>query len=290
MPVTFYRRILVPLTGAEGEIAALETAFAFARRFASHVDAMAILPDTRDAVAFVGEGMTSAMIDQIMSAASREAVERGNRMAQAFEALRAKFGYRSVETPHNEGSSARFLRRAGREDDIIAEQGRLSDLIVMPKPVGGEDAEVSLALEAALRETGRPVMVVPRAMDETVGKRVAIAWNGSVEVCSAIAHAKPMLRAADEVLLLSVAEDTPYGAAAEEAVAYLAWQGVKAKSVALQCSERAQGPTLLAAARDHGSDLMVQGAYTRSHMRRLFFGGVTAAVLAETAIPVFMTH
>jgi len=37
-------------------------------------------------------------------------------------------------------------------------------------------------------------------------------------------------------------------------------------------------------------DLLVMGAYSRSHMRRLIFGGVTAEVLARAEMPVLMSH
>lgn len=287
-----YRRILVPLTGHDGEQTALETAFVLAQRFNSHVDALSILPDNRDAIAFVGEGMTSAMIDQIMSAAAKDAAEQGNRLARTFEELRAKHSLPIQLSPNAGTASARFGRRFGREDDIVAEQGRLADLIVTPQPNQQDMTRVSLVLEAALRETGRSVLIIPpnRSSNIPIGNSVAIAWNGSVEVCRAIHFAKSILTGASQVFILSVAEDISSGAPTEDAAAYLAWHGIPATKISLQCTERAQGATLLAAARDHGADLMVQGAYTRSHMRRLIYGGVTSAVLAETTIPVFMAH
>jgi nucleotide-binding universal stress UspA family protein len=36
--------------------------------------------------------------------------------------------------------------------------------------------------------------------------------------------------------------------------------------------------------------MLVMGAYTRSRMRRLIFGGVTSEVLEHTEVPVWMVH
>ncbi|MCW5751795.1 MAG: universal stress protein [Alphaproteobacteria bacterium] len=284
------RRILAPLSGAQSDEAALDCAFHVARRCEAHLDGLVTSVDSRDAVAFVGEGMTSAMIDQIMSAAEKEAREREARAGQLFERIRQRHQFPLAERPAASGVSARLLRRTGREDDIVAEQGRLADLIVAAKPPQQEEEHPSLALEAGLRETGRLVLVVPGPLPERIGQRIAIAWNGSVEVGRAVAYARQFLREAEKVVVLSVAEESPYGPPAEDAVEYLAWHGITATSAALPAGERTQGQTLLSAAREQGCDMMVMGAYTRSHMRRLIFGGVTGAVLTETTIPVLMTH
>ncbi|MEE8544225.1 MAG: universal stress protein, partial [Alphaproteobacteria bacterium] len=39
-----------------------------------------------------------------------------------------------------------------------------------------------------------------------------------------------------------------------------------------------------------GADLLVMGAYTRSRVRRLIFGGVTREVLEGADIPLLMAH
>ncbi len=284
------RKILVPLAGHQGEAAVLESAFRVARRFQSHVEAFYAAPDPRDAVAFVGEGMTSGMIEQIMAAAERDGGERGGAARRLFDRLAAEHGAALNVSPGRHGFSASFTSRVGREDELMAERGRLADLILAGKPPATGEVSPPPALEAALREAGRPVLVVPQALQESFGRVIAIAWNGSVEVSRAVALSLPFLEAAERVVVLSVEDDTVYGPRAGDAVDYLTWHGVKAESAALPASDRTLGQTLLAAAAAAGADFMVQGAYTRSRMRRLIFGGVTGEVLAHTTIPVLMTH
>jgi len=284
------RKILVPLTGIGDETAAVESALTVARRLKAHVEIFHAAVDPRDAVAFVGEGMTSAMIEQIMSAAETEGKERSVRVRDLFDKICTRDAVPRANRPGSGGFSAEYVQRVGREDDLVAEQGRVADLIVTCKPPAEEQPNRSLALETALRGTGRPVLIVPEAMREGYGKTVAIAWNGSIEVSRAVGLSMPFLEHADRVVVLSVDEPSSYGPPAADAIGYLAWHGIKADGAALQSGERPQGQTLLAAAAEHGADLMVQGAYTRSRMKRLIFGGVTGEVLARTTIPVVMTH
>ncbi len=283
-------KILVPLTGHGDEEPILDCALQVARRFESHVEAFFPIPDPRDAVAFVGEGMTAVMIEQIMAAAEKEGGERGLKVRRLFERLCERHGVPRGLAPGRHGFCASFTTRVGREDELVAQQGRLADLIVAGQPVEAVDSGPSPVLEAALRESGRPVLVVPNAMPEHIGRTIAIAWNGSVEVTRAVALCMPFLEQAERVVVLSVEDDTIYGPAAAGAVEYLTWHGINASSAALPASERPQGQTLLMAAAAQGADLMVQGAYTRSRMRRLIFGGVTGEVLAHTTIPVLMAH
>jgi nucleotide-binding universal stress UspA family protein len=284
------RKILVPLTGLDEDAAVLETAFGLGERIQAHVEVFHALVDPRDAVAFVGEGMTSTMIEQIMKAADKEGQQRNTRAHELFERLVAEHKAPRVERPAASGFSVTFLQKLGREDDLVAERCRLADLIMAHKPPSNADAEPSLMLEAALRETGRPVLVIPRALKERLGRAIAVAWNGSIEVSRALAFAMPVLERAERVVVLHVHEDTIYGPPASDAVEFLAWHGIAATSAMLPAGVRTEGQTLLDAAAEHSADMMIMGAYTRSRMRRLIFGGVTAEVLRRTTIPVLMTH
>ncbi|TNE40997.1 MAG: universal stress protein, partial [Alphaproteobacteria bacterium] len=55
-------------------------------------------------------------------------------------------------------------------------------------------------------------------------------------------------------------------------------------------SGKSTAESLIAQAEKCDADLLVMGAYTRSRLRRLFFGAVTEEVLSSCPIPVFMAH
>jgi nucleotide-binding universal stress UspA family protein len=73
-------------------------------------------------------------------------------------------------------------------------------------------------------------------------------------------------------------------------VDYLAWHGISARAEVLTAGPFGSGRALLSGVTGIQADLLVMGAYTRSHMRRLIFGGVTGEVLANTPVPVLMLH
>ena len=59
-------------------------------------------------------------------------------------------------------------------------------------------------LEAALFDSGRPVLVVPPSVPQTLARNVLVAWNGSTEQARTNAFAIPLLRLADKVTVLTV--------------------------------------------------------------------------------------
>jgi nucleotide-binding universal stress UspA family protein len=50
------------------------------------------------------------------------------------------------------------------------------------------------------------------------------------------------------------------------------------------------GEVILAEAQAMDADLVVKGAYTRSRLRQVIFGGATEHVLQHSPIPVFTAH
>ncbi|MCZ6522327.1 MAG: universal stress protein [Alphaproteobacteria bacterium] len=294
------KTILVPVNGVGETSPALEVGLGLARRLEAHLEVLHVALDPRDSVAFLGEGMTGAMIEEIMTVTEREAKERGARASALFEALCARH-----EAPIAEGGvkpeagySAAYLATTGREEEQVALRGRLADLIVVSRPLADDQGPPPTTLEAALRETGRLVLVVPSdpppeplpKLPMEFGTCVAIAWNGSVEAGRAITAALPLIAGANRVLVYSVGEDGMPGGTAEEVVRYLAWHGVEAAGETLEASPRTVGTRLLGAAAEAGADLLVMGAYTRSRVRRLIFGGVTREVLEGANIPLLMAH
>lgn len=269
--------ILVPFPGVEADAQILQVAAALGRRFGARVEAFHATVDPREAVAFVGEGMTAGMIEQVMNAADQDGQARSGRARALFErAVGAATGIAFVEKP-------------GHEDELIAERGRLADMIVAAKP--DPDTAISSTLEACLRETRRPVLVVPpNIVTADFGQRIAIAWNGSIESARAVTAALPFLRGASYITVLSISEPVGPVPAGADVVDYLAAHGVKAVAEQVALERNDVGAALLTRVGASSSDMLVMGAYTRSHMRRLIFGGVTGEVLAHTGVPVLMVH
>jgi nucleotide-binding universal stress UspA family protein len=286
------KTILVPMSGLATTPAPLDAALTVGNRLGAHVEALHVSIDPRDSVAYVGEGMTSAMIEDVMASAEQEANERLARARQRFEEACSKNAVSLSDAAGSEGkATANFTEVVGREEDYVASKGRLADLIVAGRSDNDEELSPSATLETALMDTGRPVLVVPPGDSvDHLGTTIAIAWNGSVESARAVSAALHFLCEAERVIILEVEEAGKHGPSADEVVGYLAQHGVKATSRDIRASARSVSDNLLAAVREEKADLLVMGAYTRSRLRRLIFGGVTGDILDSAPVPVLLAH
>ncbi len=81
--------------------------------------------------------------------------------------------------------TASFALASGNEPELVAFQARLADLTVVPHPASSNEVSSSDALHAVLFDSGQPVLIAPRTVPSTLGRRVCLGWNGSAESASA---------------------------------------------------------------------------------------------------------
>jgi len=180
----------------------------------------------------------------------------------------------------------------------LALQARYSDLVVIGQvnPVDYSPVLRADFQEYVLMNSGKPVLIIPYAGHfPQVGKKVLLAWDGSMEATRAVSASIPLLRRADLVQVLVLDRGRPSDAHGEQPGAdialFLARHGVK-----LEVSEQKipadidVGNALLSHAADFGADLIVMGGYGHTRFREVLLGGVTRTVLASMTVPVLMSH
>lgn len=287
-----YRRLLLPLTGTASGEAALQTALMVARVWHSHVHCMHVRVDARDVAPLAGEGLSGAMIEEMMAATERESGDRASRVRQLFDRFVDGKDVVIATTAESankaDAATLSFESVAGREEDLVAQQSRLYDLAVVPHTEAGEDVSSSDALHAILFDSGRPVLIAPQEPPQTIGTRVCCAWNGTAESASAIAASLPWLHHAEAVQLLHSTAYHRRGPSVQGMLSYLRWHGIKADAREFEPISKDVGAGLLAAVRDFDADLLCMGAYSHSRLRQLILGGVTRHVLENATIPVLM--
>lgn len=288
MPI---KTILVPLDGTDGAQVVLDAAFAVARHLTAHVEVLHVRADSKNAVPLLGEGMSGAMIEEMIDLAEKEAVTRAHKARSMFEEACGRLSFPVVDAPPGpDGPSAAWVEETGREDEITAQRGRLADLIVVARPTPDSDVSFRMTLNAAIRETGRPVLVIPPSGTQVMARKVAIAWNGSHEASRAVRLAMTLVESADEVFILTAEGGGTRAAAASQLATYLAWHGITAKTRTFEIADRAGGEDLLRECKEVGADLLIMGAYTQSRVRTLILGGVTSHVLGNADLPVVMAR
>ena len=136
-----------------------------------------------------------------------------------------------------------------------------------------------------------PVLIVPNSgAFENVGRNVIVAWNGSREGSRSVRDALPILRTADRVIVCSVGPPAADHIASADAATHLARHGVSAEAVSAGDDSADVGAALLAAAADHGMDLLVMGAYGHARIREYLLGGVTRTMLRNMTLPISLSH
>lgn len=283
--------ILCPISGAPENEPVLDMAYAVAKDLNSHLDVLHVEPEAKESIPLLGEGMSVAMVEDMIRIAETEASERAKRAKKMFDDSVARHNVPVADRASGDaGASVAWRKEHGREDEVIAWRGRLSDLIVVGRPGDSEDVLTPMVLNSAIFETGRPVMVVPPKSDSLARKRVAISWNGSQQSARAVSSAIKILEQAEAVMVLTADSFRTSGTRAPELAAYLEWHGIQPDTKVFESPAGSVGPRLLEECTNFGADLLVTGAYTHSRMRQFILGGVTKHVLGHAKIPMFMAH
>ncbi|CAA6604882.1 putative Universal stress protein UspA [Rhodospirillaceae bacterium LM-1] len=286
------KSILATLDGGEQTTATLEAALALVKRLGVHADILHVRPDTLTEVPAIGDGMSSDLADALASGGDVRSDLRAKQARAVFDRVLAGSGIEVVAPDAvPPGASVSFIERTGRRHAVMARLGRVHDLILTGLPSDPRDMSHSLTMDA-LFETGRPVLVVPHQPPASLGKHIAVAWNGSRECARALGGATNFFAFADQVTVLTAESERTPRSVVPELVDYLKRHVAKidTKIIASLGKKHLGGRLLLDAVKDCGADLLVMGAHKAGPLKRLMLGSATHEVLAQSHVPVLMGH
>lgn len=212
------------------------------------------------------EKMAYAVIEQFESAAKRAGVSAESQMLTATIAGAA---------------------------DMFAALARRFDLAVVPQVTPDTIAPDELLMEAALFESGRPLVVVPYIQKDPIKlDRVICCWDGSRTAARAIGDAMPLLRKSKAVDLVIVGkgkmnEKELTGA---DMGGHLARHGLKVDVKRIPAADVDVANVVLSYAADSGAEFIVMGGYGHSRLREYILGGATRGILGSMTVPVLMSH
>jgi len=233
----------------------------------------------------------AAGLDSTISDMESEADTRERTADSAWRDFAAAHGIKLAERPCSSSvMTYEWLTETGSSADWLAEYGRVSDLVVVGRERQGGALSMDL-MEAALMETGKPVMIAPDMPPTGVDGTVAIAWKNTKEAAGAITAALPFVRWAARVIVFTVDED---GEVKDKShlrlVSSLRWHNPNVSLQVLQRHGRAPVTVLLEAVAKAGGNLLVMGGYGHTRLREAVFGGFTRAVLEQAPVTVLMAH
>lgn len=281
------KAILVPFEESDVVDSVLGTASLAAQRFGSYIEGVYVQPALPAIASADGFGVvTPAFVEKY----EQEDRARIGQAEQCFNDFMNSHGVVSGESPGETDSPSAVWQNVGPSDDYVGHRGRLFDLIVVGRPVHGATTPTMHTLEAALFETGRPILIAPPTAPKSLGKTIAIAWNGSTETARTIAFAMPFLKQATKVIIVTIEDAMVPGPTGAEVATHLSRNGIETFAVDSATGKRSLGEAMLEESVKQGADLVVKGAYTNSRLRQMIFGGATSHILAYTEVPVFMAH
>jgi nucleotide-binding universal stress UspA family protein len=269
-------RILLPISQHGTTTACTNAAFSLAARFGMTVQAFLPCPAPEQRVPYSTE-LSPFYFDELIDV-GRKQIALEKRHGKQWLLKTAKT-FPKVKTE--------FVTAEGPIAPAVASQAKLADFTVLPGMGEGEDVFWSILRDAALFQSGRPVLVVPEKAKPPIGETVVVAWKDSSEAVRAVKAAEPFLGKAKRIRLVSVTENDK-DETAEGMADYLTRAGLRVELVRPASKGRDVGEMLLKSA-GKGS-MLVMGAYGRWRWQEWVFGGATQYVLRHATIPVLMTH
>lgn len=279
------KTILLPVEEHPSSDATFDTAARLALAFDSYVEGFALTPDPPLLVS--ADAFSGAMITADPDPRSQE--ERTRACRALFE---SRMPARGLGRHHEggQGPSYGWLDGSGVTGrDFLASYARVFDVTVIGRPQSVSDGPRMGALEAALFESGRPVLLAPPGGTAVLGDNILIAWNGTPEAARTVAFAKPLLRRARHVVVVTVAGGQVEEPSGERLAHYLRLNGISCEARDVEAAPE-RGAAFLAEAARLGCDLVIKGAYTQSRLRQMIFGGATRHIVTEATVPVLLAH
>ena len=272
--------IVVNLTVGAGRDVAAEFAISIAEAFEAHIAGIAFAYDPV-ITPTVMDGMSAAWIDTQRNenrAAAQAAIDKFE------EGVRRKSlsgEHRLMES--SLGGAANLFGRIARRFDL-AVVGQTD-----PERLTADD----LFIEAALFESGRPVVVVPYIQKQGIKlDRALVCWDASRTAARAVADAMPFLTRAKavEIVMVSGKGDDTSEIPGVDFGQHIARHGLAVEVKRLVAEDVDVANTVLSYAADCAADFIVMGGYGHSRLREFVLGGATRGILESMTVPVLMSH
>ncbi len=177
--------------------------------------------------------------------------------------------------------------------DLFGRIARRFDLSVVGQAEPDKVAPEELIVEAALFESGRPVIVVPYIQRDGLKlDRVLVCWDAGRTAARALGDALPFLARAKSIDVVMVASERAKSdeIPGADIAHHLARHGLNIEVKRIVTGETDVPSTILSYAADVSADFIVMGGYGHSRLREFILGGATRGILTSMTVPALMSH
>ncbi len=283
------RSILALLDGGAGTESAARAAISVGQAFNAHVEFLRI-ESTLPAAVTMADGIAGSAA--LSASWHQPSTERTAHAKAIFDELCAGAELDIVEPdgPVKEnGATFSWRMIFGHENPEVAYRGRTVDLIVMARADEDNGGVDSATLEAALFDSGKPVLIVGGDSPLHCNGRLAIAWDGSREAAHSVGLAIPLLESARSVTVLTVERQND-SVNFQPLRQYMRRHAIECEPIAVNRRNRGIAEALQDEISERDLDLMIMGAYGHNAIGEFIFGGVTRDMLQASQVPLFLAH
>jgi len=268
-----WARIMAPLSGGQGDRAAMAAAAMLAEPFGAEAAGVYTPADVADVMPWMGEGFLGGVQTTALESL-KEAAAAGEKNARAAmdACTYPKTQFIALQTPVWAGLSA---------------ESRLSDVVVFTNEPSRGRGPLAEAFQQMVADEQRPILIAREGLK--IGGVVAVAWDGGKEASRAARLALPLLEKARTVLILAAPKASSRSFDPARLQAYYAARGVKASIEVLPDTGDA-APALLQAAQAAKADILVAGAFGHPRLQEFIFGGTTRTLLNSEQPSLFLSH
>jgi len=276
------RRVMIVLNGLGGDDLLLAQGLALCEAHKAKLDALFVRRNAASGGDFLGDAFSIYGMETVLEALDDAASEACIRAHEAFDTMADN------ASPDHIG---RFIEYVGLPEDALADEGRLSDLIIVGKPEGADIHAPMNAVEMAAAQTGRPVLTVPQdSPAQDAFKKVTIAWDGSLEAMRAVIGAMPFLTIADSVSVIHAGTDDEATGQLSRFAHYLDIHGVKAAIRTIPLNNKGAANVLAAACKKDGADLLVMGGFGAAGWKHLIGWDETTVLIRDSDLAILLAH
>jgi len=272
--------ILVNLSYGTSQDGVSNYALSVAETFGAHIVGAAF------AYPVMASGVGLGLPTNYIRVQQAEAQERAESVAAAFDEATRRTGV-SAET-------RRFEAGIGDVPTQFAHIARRFDLSVIGQFERDRgQPTTNIVIEAALFESGRPVLIVPFIQKDRLRlDHVMVCWDGSRAAARAVGDAMPFLTRSGKasIVVADIQSTKSADLPGADIATHLTRHGVNVTIERIPVSKIDVSNAILSYAADTYPDLIVMGGYGHSRLREYILGGTTRGMLASMTKPTLMSH
>lgn len=275
--------MFLPIGGGNELQERIYGALLVAKHFKVHLEILATIANIdQDTNLF----LTKHMSEELDNIIKKKYYEQSSKFNDILGKIAKELGVLISEKPVEDTPSVHLTFKHGDRSKLVAYESKFCDLVIAASPPNGV---VTATFEAAINDSGKSALVIPRVMKKFDTKSCIIGWNGSTEISRAITSSMPILKSAENVLIISSKEYINDIKKLDKLKEYLLIHGINS-DVKLVKTTKIPGQALLDNALEGNFDLIIASAHGYRGLREMFFGGATKYLLQNSTLPVFISQ